>query len=307
MEVALSVKMKLGFVKGNFPRPTDPYQLARWERYNNVIFSWIINFVSKEISASLIHAFDCIAAWNDLKERFRGSNDSSLFSVQQEIADLMQGQLSIAKYYGQLIKLWGDEDSVVDKQACDLGARCKAMRCFDARKMKDRIMKFLMGLNEVYAPVRSHILLAEPFSTLGEVYKMLISEETTKRSKKLVVAEVSALYASQNINNTGGNARQMVNKNNYSTGANTKGERPLCTHYNLQGHTRETCYKLNGYPPNHKSQKATNQVNRSQNKSSNNTVASDAGTRDVTTSMASSSTTQGDAGTYMSSVQFTND
>ncbi|CAM8877096.1 unnamed protein product [Rhodiola kirilowii] len=304
MEVALGVKMKLGFVRGDFPRPTDAYQLARWERCNNVIFSWIINSVSKEIGASLIHAFDCIAAWNDLKERFVGLNDSSLFSVQQEIADLMQGDLSIAKYYGQLIKLWGDEDSLVDKQTCDLGAGCKATKCFNVRKMKDRIMKFLMSLNEVYAPVRSQILLTEPFPTLGEVYKMLISEETTRKSKKPVVAEVSALYASQN---TGGNGKQMANKNNYFTGANAKGRRPLCTHCNLQGHTRETCYKLNGYPPNYKSQKASNQVNRSQNKSSINVVSSDAGTRDATASVASSSTAQGDTGTQMSSVQFTND
>ncbi|KAL9664500.1 hypothetical protein QQ045_019903 [Rhodiola kirilowii] len=81
---------------------------ARWERCNNVIFSWIINSVSKEIGASLIHAFDCIAAWNDLKERFGGSNDSSLFSIQQEIAGLMQGDMSIAKYYGKYVILVQD-------------------------------------------------------------------------------------------------------------------------------------------------------------------------------------------------------
>ncbi|CAM9000088.1 unnamed protein product [Rhodiola kirilowii] len=81
MEVALGVKMKIDFVKGNFPSPTDPYQLARWEKCNNVIFSWIINSVSKKFCASLIHAFDCVSAWNDLNERFGGSNDSSLFSI----------------------------------------------------------------------------------------------------------------------------------------------------------------------------------------------------------------------------------
>ncbi|CAM8960540.1 unnamed protein product [Rhodiola kirilowii] len=109
MEVALGVKMKLGIARGDFPRPTDPYQLAKCERCNN-IFSWIINSVSKEVGASLIHAFDCIASWDDLNARFGGSNDSSLFSVQQEIAELMQGDMSIAKYYGRLMKLcaWTD-------------------------------------------------------------------------------------------------------------------------------------------------------------------------------------------------------
>ncbi|KAL9679219.1 hypothetical protein QQ045_017075 [Rhodiola kirilowii] len=51
MEVTLGIKMKLGFVNGDFLRPMDPCQLAKWQRCNNVIFSWIINSVSKEIGA----------------------------------------------------------------------------------------------------------------------------------------------------------------------------------------------------------------------------------------------------------------
>ncbi|CAM8942004.1 unnamed protein product [Rhodiola kirilowii] len=303
MEVALGVKMKLGFVRGDFPRPTDLYQLARWERCNNVIFSWIINSVSKEIGATLIHAYDCISAWTDLQERFGGSNDSSLFSIQQEISEMMQGDMSIAIYYGKLIKLWGDEDSLIERQVCDLGTKCKATKCFDSRKMKDRIMKFLMGLNEAYTAVRSQILLMEPFPTLREVYKMLISEETTRKSKKPVVAEISALYANQNSSTPGGNSKQGMSRNNYSGGANNKGRRPFCTNCNIQGHTRETCYKLVGYPANHKSQKAPNQVNRFQ-KSSINAVASDAGTKDASANNPSS---QGENSNHMSSVQFTND
>ncbi|KAL9687914.1 hypothetical protein QQ045_032323 [Rhodiola kirilowii] len=132
MEVAFGINMKLSFVNGDFPRPTDPYQLATCQRF------------SKEIGASLIHAYDCIAAWDDLNTRFGGSNDSSLFSVQQDIFELKQGDMTIAQYYGKLIQLWGDEDTLVDKQVCDLGARCKATKCFAMRKMKDRIMKFLM-------------------------------------------------------------------------------------------------------------------------------------------------------------------
>ncbi|CAM8957880.1 unnamed protein product [Rhodiola kirilowii] len=212
--------------------------------------------------------------------------------------------MSIATYYGQLIKLWGDEDSLVDKEVCELGGKCKATKCFSKRKMKDRIMKFLMGLNEAYASTRSQILLMEPFPTLGETYKMLISEETTRKSKKPVVAEVSALYASQNSNNSGGNSRQMVNKGNYSNGANNKGRRQFCSHCNMQGHVKETCYKIHGYPQNYnKSQKAGNQVNKFQNKSSVNVVASDAGTKEYVNS-ASNCSVQGEGST---SVQFTND
>ncbi|CAM8908410.1 unnamed protein product [Rhodiola kirilowii] len=56
MEMALEIKMKLGLVRGEFPRPTDAYQGPRWDKYNNVVLSWIINSISPEIGSSLIHS-----------------------------------------------------------------------------------------------------------------------------------------------------------------------------------------------------------------------------------------------------------
>ncbi|CAM8900867.1 unnamed protein product [Rhodiola kirilowii] len=166
MEVAFAVKTKLGFVKGHFPKPTDPYQLARWDRCNAVVLTWIMNFVSKEIAASLVHSGNCMIAWNDLNSRFAGSVDSSLFYVQQAIAECVQNGSSIASYYGRLIQLWGDEDSLIDEGTCTLGADCVATKCASNRKMKNRLMKLLMGLDESYTAARSQLLHMKPGPTI---------------------------------------------------------------------------------------------------------------------------------------------
>ncbi|CAM8972963.1 unnamed protein product [Rhodiola kirilowii] len=134
MEMALGIKMKHAFVRGQFPRPIDPYQGARWDKCNNVVLSWLINSVSPEIGSSLIHAANCMKAWEDLEERFSGSNDFTVFSTQQEIAMLMQEDKSIVQYYNKLIQLWGDEDAITKEILCDLGTRCKATRCSTERK-----------------------------------------------------------------------------------------------------------------------------------------------------------------------------
>ncbi|CAM8951012.1 unnamed protein product [Rhodiola kirilowii] len=78
-EVAFAAKTKLGFVKGHFPKPTDPYQLARWDKCNDVVLTWILNSVSKELVDSLVHSCNCMIAWNDLNSRFAGSVDSSFY------------------------------------------------------------------------------------------------------------------------------------------------------------------------------------------------------------------------------------
>ncbi|CAM8883292.1 unnamed protein product [Rhodiola kirilowii] len=266
--MALGIKMKLGFVRGAFPRPEDPYQDARWDKCNNVVLSWIINSVSPEIGCSLIHSSDCMHAWEDLEERFSGSNDFTIFSIQQEIAMLMQGDKTIAQYYNKLIQLWGDEDALTQETSCDLGSRCKARKCSNDRKMRDRRMKFLMGLNDVYVTSRSNILQMKPSPTLKEYYKQLIQDENQRQSKQGSLAEMSALYVSQSSNFPSRGSQPSVQQHNgsqYSNGGNNnahqsgrsvpsnKNKKSLfCSYCQLQGHVRETCYKLHGYPPGYK-------------------------------------------------------
>ncbi|CAM8883312.1 unnamed protein product [Rhodiola kirilowii] len=105
--MALSGKMKLGFVQGKFPRPTDALQEARWVKCNSVIHSWLINSMSKEIASSLVHSVDCIQAWQELQMQFGSSNALALANVHKEIVVLTQGDMSVASYFGKLRKLWG--------------------------------------------------------------------------------------------------------------------------------------------------------------------------------------------------------
>ncbi|KAL9667170.1 hypothetical protein QQ045_001519 [Rhodiola kirilowii] len=64
----------------------------------------------------------------DLAECFSGSNDFTIFSIEQEIAMLMHEDKSIAQYDNNLIQLWGDEDALTEEISCELGSRCKARR-----------------------------------------------------------------------------------------------------------------------------------------------------------------------------------
>ncbi|KAL5852229.1 hypothetical protein ACOSQ3_007347 [Xanthoceras sorbifolium] len=72
MLIALSDKNKLGFVNGtlNKPEGTDPSLLNSWIRNNNVVISWILSSVSKEIPDSVIFADLASEIWNDLRDRF---------------------------------------------------------------------------------------------------------------------------------------------------------------------------------------------------------------------------------------------
>ena len=66
--IAISVKNKLVFVDGLISRPngTDPALLSSWIRNNNIVISWILNSVSKEISTSILFIDSASEIWIDL-------------------------------------------------------------------------------------------------------------------------------------------------------------------------------------------------------------------------------------------------
>ncbi|KAL9687912.1 hypothetical protein QQ045_032321 [Rhodiola kirilowii] len=202
-----------------------------------------------EIAASIVHCTDSHVAWEDLCERFVGSFASHLFAVQQEIVELMQSDLSVAGYNGKLIQLWGDEDDLIDDESCDLGQQCKAAKFSAARKMKNRIMKFLMGLNEDYLTVRSQALKMQSSPTLAQVYNMVVRDETQRKAKRsMVTPEISTMFVSQGQSS---NSKAQNNKASQQVHFVNKGKRPFCTHCQTPGHTKDNCYKIHGYPVNY--------------------------------------------------------
>ncbi|KAJ9553411.1 hypothetical protein OSB04_017456 [Centaurea solstitialis] len=76
MKMAISVKNKLGFIDGTLSRldESDQTNLNLWIRNNNIVISWILNCVSKEITGSVIFSDSTLDIWIDLQERFQQSN-----------------------------------------------------------------------------------------------------------------------------------------------------------------------------------------------------------------------------------------
>ena len=126
------------------------------------------------------------------------------------------------------------------------------MKILSASHDKAYVMRFLMGLNENFETLRSQILMHDHFPSMSKVYSLVLQEESHKNigqgNSTSSQSDAMAMYT-----NFKGNS-------NWNKG-NGKKDKPFCTHYNMQGHTIEKCYKLHGYPPGYKpKRKAVNQV-----------------------------------------------
>lgn len=54
-------------------------------------------------------------------------------------------------------------------------------KAHDDQREEDRLMQFLMGLNDSYNTVRSNILMMSPLPNVRQAYSLVIQEETQRQ------------------------------------------------------------------------------------------------------------------------------
>lgn len=124
-----------------------------------------------------------------------------------------------------------------------------------AQRETNRVIDFLMGLNESYDHVRSQIPMKKTLLSLSEVYNILDNEDS-QRSAPIPPSSGVELSAFQVSGNQGNSQYQ-------------KG-RPVCTHCGAFGHVVDRCYKKHGFPPGFKPKsKFQKPLNGQQNASAN--------------------------------------
>ena len=108
MEIALSVKNKLGFINDTITRPPaiDDPLLHSWLRNNSIVIAWLLNSVSKEISKSILYSKSTFEICCDLRERFQQSNGPRVIQLRRELMNLQQGSDSVSLNFTKLKSLW---------------------------------------------------------------------------------------------------------------------------------------------------------------------------------------------------------
>ena len=76
MLISLSVKNKTSLIDGSIQHPDgiDLVLLNLWICKNNIVISWILNSMSKDISASILFSDSAFEIWIDHRDRFQKSN-----------------------------------------------------------------------------------------------------------------------------------------------------------------------------------------------------------------------------------------
>ncbi|KAL9243646.1 hypothetical protein vseg_017506 [Gypsophila vaccaria] len=96
---------------------------------------------------------------------------------------LSQDGSSVVEYYGQLKRAWEDIDTI-DPPPCSCEAldasTCQFFKKIVARESNARLIHFLMGLNDIYETVKTHLLTMDPLPPLQKVKKQKELDDSTE-------------------------------------------------------------------------------------------------------------------------------
>jgi hypothetical protein len=122
---------------------------------------------------------NALDVWNDLKERFAQSDLVRIAELQQELYSLKQDSRSVTEFYSDLKLIWEELEIYLPMPSCSCRVRCscEAMRAARHNHMLLYVIRFLTGLNDNFAMVKSQILLMDPLPPLNKVFSMVLQHE----------------------------------------------------------------------------------------------------------------------------------
>ncbi|KAL0307507.1 UNVERIFIED_CONTAM: hypothetical protein Scaly_2561500 [Sesamum calycinum] len=241
IKVALTAKMKMSFIDGTYLKPAgNSEECKQWIRTDSMVFSWIMNSISKDIAKAFSYAKSARSLWLQLEARF-GQVNGPMIYIAREIASTYQGNLDIVSYFTKIAMLWDELECVDRTPECS----CSSQRTMADKVASAQLMQFLIGLNDSFDAIRSQILVMDPLPSVDKAYSLVLRVESQRQSSINI----------QNINN---NAAMTVRGTNFKreTGEKvfqqkkqyTDKKNFYCTHCTRTGHSKESCFKLHGYP-----------------------------------------------------------
>lgn len=169
MQIALSSKRKLGFVKGTVLRPTDDaIKAEQWDTCNSTVIGWLHGSVSESIKSSILFLNTARLIWSSLEKQFSLTNGSRKYKLKRDLYNLKQNGVPVHQYYTMMGALWQELDSMSALPAITTTGNdiTTFLRAMERQHEENRLFEFLNGLDDDYSPQRSQFLLMSPLPTV---------------------------------------------------------------------------------------------------------------------------------------------
>ncbi|KAF7831877.1 uncharacterized protein G2W53_014210 [Senna tora] len=236
VKTALEAKDKLGCVDGSIKPPKDPVEHKRWKPVDSMVKSWLTNSLTKELSESFLFCNSAKELWDNIAERYSVSNGPKFYQVQRQMVSLEQGGETVTCYFNKLNRSWDELNRIKPVPRCVCGlCTCQINKRLDEHDSDIKLVQFLMGLQLMFDALRGQILNLDPLPSVNKAFSMVVRQETQK--------EVNLAF-----NNVESSAMMVKTTGRRAEDRKADKAGKYCDNCNQNGHTRESCFKIIGFP-----------------------------------------------------------
>ncbi|XP_047059994.1 uncharacterized protein LOC124666706 [Lolium rigidum] len=203
---------------------------------NDKVLVWLLGSMEPIVRQQVEIMTTVFEVWSTLEKQFSGkSNKMQATRIMGELTHLKQGTQSITEYAGEMKRLYRDLHyyhpfQPVDKK--DLGIHHEWFESLVAKL-------FLDGLNEKFNLRRQLIFSETVWPSLDDIISSVLEEETRLAQPK----EDYLKYGEDRA------ALSMRPRHGARPFSKLDKSKQYCDHCRRNGHTKDNCFELHGYPP----------------------------------------------------------
>lgn len=152
----------------------------------------------------------------------------------------------MSTYYSKLKDLWDEYELLMPPPCCD----CARSKDYATHLHYQRLLQFLMELNDGYNLARIQILMKSNIPNFNQENAMILQDESQKLAASGRGMDLPALFTARSTGSKSNKNYGIVCEFFHLRG-HTKSQcfkLHKCSHCHLNGHMKENCNKLVGYP-----------------------------------------------------------
>ncbi|XP_074360901.1 uncharacterized protein LOC141701138 [Apium graveolens] len=206
-----------------------------------MVISWILNTVSDEISNGMDFVITAQEVWDELNDQFSSINGHRVYQVFKDLHALEEGDRSVEIYYDKMKNHWDEYTALEPLIPCKSTCKCESHKLQEDWEQRKKLLQCLMGLNENFSATRGQILMMVPLPTVPQDFALVKQEERQRLGFSIPTSFIATVRISISNGDT--------NSATYASSLTSKRQSLKCSYCHKEGHLKETCYKLIGYPP----------------------------------------------------------
>lgn len=161
---------------------TRKLHTSNYHNCNNLVVGWLLCNMEPDLADLFIHYENAGILWQVIKERYDQPNDVAYYLARRNLSTCVQGEESVTNFFSR-IQLALDEIDKNEEQECS----CPPCTCKTKKGNRNRLVSFILGLNDSYSDLKGQITRMSPRPTLDVVYSMALMEEQKRSSSTIDV------------------------------------------------------------------------------------------------------------------------